>query len=482
MNDSAQRSAGRQPSVPIRLLYSMGGAAPAARQALIGLYTLYLYTTVMGLPATLVGLATAIGLAWEALLAPYVGSLFDRAGGRDRGRYGLMLVGGLALGVSFWAYMSPPQGLSTMGLFLWLLISSLAVRTATNLFLIPYLAVGAALTDDYHQRSVVSWLRGLLSMIGAAAMTSLSFLLFFPALEGGIDPKLRYEGYGAMGLTFGVLMAVLALVATYGSWLGRRPATQATERPEKTAATPLQASLAAIRNPSFAVLATACALFFLGAVISRVLLLHFLTFQAEIVDSASLALIQAAAFIGSGVGLFIAMRALRRWEKQRVLALGSLALGITMLSTFLCIGEGRLFGTDNLPAVMLLASLASAFGGVYFFIPQSMLADVVDQDTLASGERRGGVYFGSFAMVQRATTGVALLAGGVLADHYAGLATGVAEVSAATAMRISLLYAVLPGALFLAAGALVTRYGLGRDQVAAVQDRLHRRQRVDTGG
>src|SRR5206468_2848068 len=92
---------------------------------------------VMGLPASWVGLASVLALLWNAAIDPYVGYLSDQARFRFGRRHTFMLVGALTMGVTFWAFLSPPRGLSPPLLLLWLLVTSLLVRR-------PYLSTSDA--------------------------------------------------------------------------------------------------------------------------------------------------------------------------------------------------------------------------------------------------------------------------------------------------------------------------------------------------
>jgi GPH family glycoside/pentoside/hexuronide:cation symporter len=208
--------AGERPSLGIaaKVLYGVGEVANASKTVLFGLFLVFFYTSVMGLPGTLVGAATAIGLVWDAAVDPFVGYASDRARLPLGRRHAFMLVGAVLVGPTFWALFSPPPGLSTGALFAWLLVTSLLVRTAHSIFVVPYHALGAALSRDYHERTAITAVRGACALAGTVATAGLSFVLFFPNTVAGQDPKLSYAGYPAMGLALGLAMSVAALVAT----------------------------------------------------------------------------------------------------------------------------------------------------------------------------------------------------------------------------------------------------------------------------
>ena len=130
-------------------------------------------------------------------------------------RYRFMLIGALAMGPGFWGFFSPPSHFSPQMTFLWLLVTSSVVRSATSMFTIPYYSLGATLSQDYHERTSIAAIRGMASTVGTLLTASLSFVVFFPDKVPGVDPKLHRAGYDAMGLTFGLVMTGVSLASLF---------------------------------------------------------------------------------------------------------------------------------------------------------------------------------------------------------------------------------------------------------------------------
>jgi GPH family glycoside/pentoside/hexuronide:cation symporter len=448
----------------------------AVKTILAALFGFFFYTSVMGLPGSLVGLAGAIGLAYDAVIDPYIGHLSDKSRSRWGRRHAYMLAGALTMGVGFWASFSPPRGLSQAALFAWVLATGFLLRTATSVYRVPYFALGAELSRDYDERTSITALRGILGVLGSLSAAVLSFVLFFPNRGGG-DPKLRYDGYPALGLAFGAAMTAFALVATFGT----RSRAATAGAPSVEAPPPrhfLTASLRCLRNRSFRVLFTSSSLFFLAVAMNTTLSIHFLTYYARIDDSKALSGSQGALYLAGFLGMVFWLRVSPRMEKQRLYVLGTLATGLLMVSGFFLVGEGNLLGTDNVAAVLAGHALVGFFSSTLWFIPAALLADVVDEDELATGERREGSFFGLFSFGQQLATGLSMVLTGLLVDRFAGLVPGQAAQSAETVRRIGLLYSVLPGTLLLVAGVAALRYTLGRRQVAAIQRELDTRVRA----
>jgi Na+/melibiose symporter-like transporter len=461
-----------------KALYGSGDVVNAIKTTLFALFTLYFYTAVMGLSGTLVGIVSAIGLMWDALIDPYIGYISDRAQTAYGRRHPFMLAGALTMGASLWAFLSPPQDLSTALLFLWMLISSLLVRTSTSVYLVPYFALGAELSADYHERTSISAFRSILALVGTLLTASLSFLVFFPERTPGVDPKLAYAGYPSMGLTFGLIMTVIGLTTTLGTFSlvphlpGREAGLPVQPRPNF-----LAGFIDALRNPSFAAIFVSFSLFFWGVVINSTLSIHYLTYYAKITSSSALSSFQAVFYLGGSLGILCWMAVARHVEKKLLYILSAVITAAFLLGAYLLIGEGRILGTGNVPALFVGHALAGVFGSIFWFIPWSMVADTIDEDELVTGYRREGSLTGIFFFGHQLASGLSVLFGGMLLDWYAGLVPGQAEQSALTSERIGILYGVLPAALILCAALVALRYKLSRSRMAEIQRELGQRRR-----
>jgi GPH family glycoside/pentoside/hexuronide:cation symporter len=460
----------------VKLLYGVGDIANSVKTILFALFTLYFYTSVMGLPGTLVGIATAIGLVLDAVLDPYIGHLSDQAMRRFNSRHTLMLAGAATMGLSLWAFFSPPRNLGTGGLFVWLLVTGTLVRLTTSLYGIPYFAVGADLSQDYHERTSITAIRGGLALVGTLMAAGLSFILFFPDSAAGMDPKLRYEGYPLMGVAFGALMTGVALTALVATLLWRSRSTPAPNAARTTIGRFLAGFGDSMRNRSFRAILLSMGLFFFGVAINNVFAIYYFTYYARVGQSTALSAFQLAFYVGGVVGVGCWLGLIRRLHlsKHRAYQLSTLVLGVIVLAAYYLVGQGRPLGTGNVSALLIGHALGGFLGSVIWFMPASMIADVADEDELLVGHRRQGLFFGIFFFGQKVAVGFAALAGGILVDWFAGLVPGHAAQSAATIQRIGIIYSLLPACVLFVAVGLMQHYSLDQSRVAQIRVQLDR--------
>ena len=457
-----------------RLCYAAGDVPNAVKTITAGLFGFFFYTSVMGLPGSLVGIAGAIGLVWDAVIDPWFGHLSDRSRARWGRRHVFMLAGALTMGLGFWLSFAPPRGMSHGALFAWVLGTGFLVRTASSLYRVPYFALGAELSRDYDERTRITGLRGAMAILASMAAAALSFVLFFPNRGEG-DPKLDYAGYPVMGLVFGAVMTAFGLLAIFGTRAWAHAGADSPDAPRPRARL-LATSWDCLRNPSFLVLFGTSSLFFLAVAINATLSIHFFTYYVEVTDSRALSALKVSFYLAGLLGVLFWMRAATRVQKHALYLVGMLSAAVVMIAVYFLMGHGHVLGTGRVGALIALNGLVGFFASTMWFVPPSLVADVVDEDELQSGQRREGAFFGLFSFGQQLAAGAALVLTGVLVDHFAGLVPGQAAQSAETVRRIGLLYAVLPGTLLLLAAAWTLRYRLSRARVVEIQRALDQRR------
>ncbi|MBA3947460.1 MAG: MFS transporter [Herpetosiphonaceae bacterium] len=456
------------------ILYGFGDISNAIKNVVFSIFTFFFYTSVMGLSGSLAGLGIAVGVFWDAIIGPYIGHLSDHTQSRLGRRHSLMFLGTATMGVTFWAMFSPPQHLPGWILFMWLLVTNILVRTATSVYAIPYQALGAELSSNYDRRTRIVGARGVLSLLATLGAAILALKVFFPDQTPGVDPKLNYHGYPAMGFGLGLAMTIAALIALVAtlSWHSS-PTTRQESHGEGRSV--LRAAFQSLRSQSFRVLLPALMLYDLGLVISSTIAIHFTTYYLKITSSATLTLFQVVFYVMAFVGIIFWSLVAKKIEKQRLYLISAVAVVALLLVAQFLFGAGHLLGSGNIRLFAFGRALSGFFGSIIWFVPASMIADVADEDELATGQRREGLLFGVTALGRNLASGLALLLTGFLIDTFAGLQPGQATQSPATVARIGIIFGSLPAVLIALAFLLTLRYKLTRSRLHVIQHELKHR-------
>ncbi len=462
-------------NVWVKMMYGMGEIANSIKVVTFGLFSMFFVTVVMGLPGLWVGIIGFVTVLWDALIDPILGFLTDN-GGASRRRFGFMLTGALTMGAGYWAFFDPPKGLPMVPLFAWLLVANLILRTANSMYIVPYYALGANLSRDYHERTSITAIRGIMSTIGTALAAALSFVVFFPDKVQGVDPKVERSGYASMGVTFAVVMTLAALIAMLGATSLRHQSKTDRDSIQPPRRDFFRSMSESLRNPTFRVLLLSCVCIVIGLTLNSTLMLHFLTYYVEIKGSVALSSAQIAFFSGCLLGTLFWLRISKKMDKHFICLIAAVTTSLLLVSAWPMFGKGHPFGTGDIRPILLGYGITGFFSCILAFVPPSMLADVADESELAMGDRREGALFGLFSLGQQAAVGVGIMLGGVLLDQFAGLVPGKAEQSALTISRIGIMYSVFPAVLLGMAAILMLKYKLSRSRVESIQAELYQRR------
>ena len=459
--------------LPLKLLYGIGEMPVTISMVIFGLFTLFFYNTVMGLPASLVGFAIAGGLVLDAFLDPYIGYRSDCSYYWLGRRHSFMLPAAVVLGPCFFLLFSPPRGLGKTGLFFWLLASWVAVRVTGAVYRIPYLSLGAELSSDYDERTMIFAIRALFGLVGALVAAGSSFLVF-GAKTGLADPKLDYASYPRMGLIFGVIMSVTAVLSTLGTLGARGSAKADANLPPPVGF--LTGFALSMRNSEFRAVWFYFVVFFLAVVLNASLAIQYFTWYARIHAGTALSAIQTGFYLGALAGVFVWMALAKRTEKRTLSIAATLGTATLLCAATLLVGEGRLFGTGNALPLIVGHFIAGVIASAVWVIPASMVADVADEDELHTGLRREGIYFGILNLGEKVASGGALMLAGLLLSFFGRLAPAASPQAPAASSYIGLSYGVVPGVLLVAATLMILPYRLNRDSLRGILRRLAERR------
>ncbi len=465
-----------QPRPPLgvgtKIAHGIGAMAFAAKDAAVVNFVPFFYTQVAGLSGTLYGWAAFAGQLSDAITDPIFGTLSDNHRSRWGRRHPFMVAAMLPLAVCFFLLFNPPLGWSGWALCGWLALVLIALRTMVTMFAIPHTALGAELSRDYEERSLIVSYRTLLGWLAGVALPALALGFVFARGDGEGDGRLLRDNYWAYAWMSAFLVVVAISITV---WFTRRSIPHLPvpgERRRLRLLDPLRDVRDALRNRNFRQLFGA--LVFFGSISGVTVTLGYYanTYFWEF-SSQQIALIMSSSIVGVGVGFAVLRPLVTRFEKRTIL------LG----ATFLLIGNGiwwiggRLVGVlppngDPLLLPLAIANTVILSGAVMVVqtMGASVVADMVDEHEVETGLRRDGVFFAAMGFSLKIPTGFGQLAGGILIDAV-GLQTGLqpGEVPADVLWKLGLVAGPLASLCFLAPTVFISRYRLDRARHSELQ-------------
>jgi GPH family glycoside/pentoside/hexuronide:cation symporter len=446
----ADTTAGERLSVRTKLLYGVGDVGNAIVNAAIQFFLMIFYTDGALIAPALAANALLVGKIWDGINDPLFGWISDRTTSRLGKRRAYMILGAAPLAVSIVLLWTVPHGLSDVGVFAWIAGTFIFFDTMWTLTNVPYYALTAELTEDYDERASLTAYRMVLGVpayiVGAGLTPVIAGLALFAS---------KRTGYGAVGILYGLLAAAALWIAAAGI-RERKGVAQA-----RASATPWRTLLDTLRNRPFLQLMAAYLLANTAFALIKTLMAYVLTYQFLMEDQVPIVMALLLVFVA--LFLFPWKRLAERWNKGPAYALGLGIGGLAVAVTFF-LPHGAS------PWIYVVAAVAGAGFSAQWVFPWAMVPDVVEIDRLATGEHRGGTYYGLWGLATKISDGLGIAASGWVLQLY-GYVPNVAQ-SADTLFGMRLFFGLVPLLFFAAAVPLLVWYPVTRESHAALLEQL----------
>lgn len=479
-SDFGKQATGRQLAplrLPLKLGYAAGALFDGIGQQAINIFLFFYVTAVCGLSPALTGVALAAGLVVDAVCDPLIGSLSDASRSRFGRRLPFLFFGLPGTMVFLVLIFSLPRGLSQSALFAWVTTLSIGLRVSISLFLLPFNAAGAELSDDYAERSSIAAWRWGFAMIGALIAIVCGFGVFLGG-DGGLANRAAYSPFA---VTLSVIMAVGAAVSMRTLAMVRDRQHRVQDSEQAAHARPFAELGEMFRNQSFRTLFAGGLLLFTALSLHSTLGLHANNYFWRMTPG-QIQTVTLALFAGLLLGAPFAGPLLKRLEKRTVLLIGITGLGTALSgpATLRLLGLFPFTGTSMVAIIASAVFLGGALMAGAAIAFASMMADAADEHEHLFGGRREGMYFAGWAFATKAAGGVgALLSGAALqliGFPSGGVTPAPGVLSPAMVAWLATAYGPGSGLFALAAALSCMSYRLnGRKHAAILADLNTRR-------
>ena len=412
--------------------------------ALSLIYASYFLPQVADLRAALAGLIPLIARTVDAFADPLMGRLSDRTRWALGRRRPYFLLGAIPYGVTFALLWVESPFAGAEGRFAYYTLIYLAHALSMTVLTVPYLAILPEMALEYDARTSLNTYRTFGSILGVFAAVAVR-----PTAEVFGGGK---EGFAAAGVFFGVLL-MLPWFAVYRVTF-ERPAfrTRTTEQSF------VDGMRVVARHRTFMQLT---AVYIMGRIamdLAGALLILYTTYWLLRPEDFELVMVLFLSAVVLALPFWLWLAQGR--DKVQVFMIGSLWWAATSF--------GLSLATPEWPRwlIFVWVPIVGLGYAVVDLMPWSMLGEVIDEDDLATGERREGLYNGVFTFLRKlgGALGVFLVMG--LLDLL-GYRKG-EEQSETARQAIRWMTGVAP-AFFLVVGVLLARgYPLSRARHAEI--------------
>tara|TARA_B100001540_G_scaffold312474_1_gene333672 strand:+ start:4058 stop:5377 length:1320 start_codon:yes stop_codon:yes gene_type:complete len=427
---------------------------------LMSLYVMKFSTDVLLIAPAVMGAIFSISRIWDAISDPIAGYLSDRTTFRYGRRRTWMLLSFVPISFGFLAVFSPPETMQGQSLDLWMMIAILSFYSAITLFNVPHMALGAELSEDYHERTRLFGVRHIGFTLGSIlSLVSMSLLI---SEENSPTGDVR-ELAGNLALIAVIAMTMMIFFSV--SRLKENPEFQ--NRVNKN---PFKAFRDIWVNPHARILIIVLFIENLGGAVIGVLTLYVTQYIVEAPAWAPLIIFAYMLPSALSVPLWIPLS--RKFGKIRLWVFSLALTGISFGGIFIIPFLDSV--TERLIVMFLGAALGGMAAGCGGAIGPSVKGDVIDYDEYLTGERKEGSYFAALNFVFKSATGIMLLVTGFVLQ-FSGFVPNQPQTMEVKIALISL-YGLVP-LIFYSLGAylLFTKFKFGEREHAAIKKSMQER-------
>ena len=442
------------------IAYGMPGLGAGYMYLLMSLYVMKFSTDVLLIAPAVMGVIFSISRIWDAVSDPIAGYLSDRTTFKFGRRRTWMLISFIPISFGFLAVFSPPESMQGQSLDLWMMIAILSFYSAITLLNVPHMALGAELSEDYHERTRLFGVRHIGFTLGSIlALVSMSLLISEENNPNGdvrqLAGSLAFYAIGAMSLM--IFFAV--------SKLKENPEFQ--NRVNKN---PFKAFRDVWINPHAKILIIVLFIENLGGAVIGVLTLYVTQYIVEAPAWAPLIIFAYMLPSALSVPLWIPLS--RRFGKIRLWVFSLAFTGISFGGIFIIPFLDSV--TDRLIVMFIGAALGGMAAGCGGAIGPSVKGDVIDYDEYLTGERKEGSYFAALNFVFKSATGIMLLVTGFVLQ-FSGFIPNQPQTMEVKIALISL-YGLVPLVFYsLGAYLLYKKFKFGEKEHAAIKQQIQER-------
>jgi len=465
----ADAAAGQVPAprVGTKLLYGFGSVAFGIKDSGFTAFLLFFYSQVLGLSATAVGLAIAIAIVADALFDPIIGEISDNWRARLGRRHPFMYGAAIPVALFYFLLWNPPHW-SGQALFLYLVVVAILVRFFIATYEIPSSALAPELSPDYNQRTSLLAYRWLFGLLAAGIMLIVTYGVFLAPAKGFPDGRFNPHGYYVYGVVAAIAMAVSILVSAAGTHSRIKTLRVPPPRPRATLRDIARQMIATMSHRSL-VMVTISGLFSgmatgMGNALNTYFAVFFWHFTAQ-----QFGVIGLAALLGTAAAVAVAPIVSARFGKKPGFILTAFAslvvnnIAMTLKIFGLMPAEGS---SATLWIYFTTITIGIALAITSGILISAMITDVVEDNEMRTGRRSEGLISAALSFVNKATSGLGLLAGSILIDfvHLPVMvpAAVVDKIAPHAARDLAIIYMPLQVTLWFIAISLISGYRIDR--------------------
>ncbi len=343
---------------------------------------------------TVLGLITFICRIFDAVTDPWIASLSDRSKNPKGRRIPFMRRAAIPFAViTVLVFCAPIQTISTINI-VWILVFLILFYLFMTMYCTPYNALISEFGKTQEDRMYISTAISLTFFFG-------TLIAYLPFVLAG--PLQSLVGYGWSYRIWFIVLAIFALICMLIPTFKLNEKDFVDAKPSETNA--FKSLGATFKNKEFLKFAGSDIAYWIGLTLFQTGLPFFVKVSMGLDEFYTTVFLGAMTILSACFYPFVS-KMVKKHGKKKLVIIGFLGLALAYLIT-------ALIGIIPLPGIVfgVLIVIISAFPmALLGIIPQSIVADVAEEDSILTGEKREGMFFAARTFAMKLGQSIAMLA------------------------------------------------------------------------
>ena len=449
--------------VKMKAGYAIGQMTDSLGYNVFYFFFLFFLTDFAGVPAGIAGTISLIAITWDAITDPIVGNISDNLRSKRGRRRPMMIASLIPYAICTFLLFNNVQIDSTNAKFVYFAVIAILFWSSYKVYVIPYFALGAELTEDFNERtSLRSW--ASVFMQGAVTIASAGpplILSMFP--EGSENTAWR-----TVGIVLGVVIAITTItcyICTKGGELVEKGEYEVQKNKfEGNAVKHFFKDFASVLKLKPTIfLAISVLLWAMVTSLNSSGLVYLMTNIMGITEGT-----QSIMFViltACGIAwLPVINGCANKFDKQKIYFLFMLISGVGLLLF-------KFIGISAIPMLIIFMAIFAFGNSTFWTLYYSMMYDISEVDEFINGKRREGTVAALMSFCQKLGAAVAMWLIGMILQM--GGYDGTLAVQPDSALdAIMNAVAGVPGVMGIGAAIFAFFYPLTRERFTALTKAL----------
>ena len=442
----------RKLPMKVRVGFGIANLGDTVITEFVGAFLIFFFTNIAGIRPAVAGMIVSVGVLWDAVSDPVIGTLSDRSKFKSGRRRPFLLMSVLPIIIStalLFTAVDFPSGLKIAYYILMLIF----YWTAYTLFNIPYLSLGSELSTNNDEKTITSSIRQVFGTVG------LLFANALPLMLVSIFKGMGFNDVNSWTFAAAVLGAIagLAVLITWRSTRGWEIAYEQQENQESA----FKSLRQVLKYKPYILIIVASFFFYFAFNTCNATIIYNAMSVIGVSEAETAVVYTAGTIVGIILSVIIGRLAVmfdKKWVFVCFMAFAGVALCVF-----------KFIGFPSINYQVAQFSLAH-FGIIVFLVlSYNLLYDTCEVYEFKSGQVLTGVMVSYFSFFIKLGKAAALQCVGLILDASGYQAELAVQPDSAKNAIVSMA-SIIPGGLMLICALIITIYPISKGKFRAMQE------------